>query len=54
MNDTNTVYITARKAKTLNYYLTIIANNELNENGTFYLDGDENNYTFKSYSSVKR
>ncbi len=54
MNDTNTVYITARKAKTLNYYLTIIANNELNEAGTLYLDGDENNYTFKVYSSVKK
>ncbi|MBQ7239901.1 MAG: FtsQ-type POTRA domain-containing protein [Bacilli bacterium] len=52
MNDTNTVYITARKANTLNYYLTIIANNEINEAGTLYLDGDENNYTFKLYSSV--
>ncbi len=52
MNDTNTVYINARKANTLNYYLTIIANNEINEAGTLYLDGDENNYTFKLYSSV--
>jgi cell division septal protein FtsQ len=52
MNDTNTVYITARKASTLNYYLTIIANNEINEAGTLYLDGDESNYTFKLYSLV--
>lgn len=52
MNDKNTVYITARKAKTLNYYLTIIANDEITETGTLYLDGDEANYTFKLYSSV--
>jgi cell division protein FtsQ len=53
MNDKNTVYVTARKIKTLNYYLTIIANNEITEPGTLYLDGDETNYTFKLYSSVK-
>lgn len=52
MKDKNTVYVTARKAKTLNYYLTIIANNEITSAGTLYLDGDESNYTFKLYSSV--
>lgn len=52
MNDKNTVYITARKAKTLNYYLTIIANDGITETGTLYLDGDEDNYTFKLYSSA--
>jgi len=46
MNDKNTVYITAKRADVLNHYLNVIATNQINGTGTFYLDGDENRYSF--------
>ena len=46
MNDKNTVYITAGKADILNHYLNVIATNQIVGNGTFYLDGNENRYSF--------
>ena len=46
MNDKNTVYITAKRADVLNHYLNVIATNQIVGNGTFYLDGDENRYSY--------
>ncbi len=46
MNDKNTVYITAKRADILNHYLNVIATNQITGNGTFYLDGDEERYSF--------
>ena len=46
MNDKNTVYITAGRADVLNHYLNVIATNQIVGNGTFYLDGDENRYSY--------
>lgn len=46
MNDKNTVYITAKRADILNHYLNVIATNQITGNGTFYLDGDEERYSY--------
>ncbi len=49
MNDKNMVYINAKRLKSLNKYLDIIATNKITSNGTLYLDGTEENYFFKKY-----
>lgn len=51
MNDKNVVYINAKRLKSLNKYLDIIATNKITSNGTLYLDGTEDNYFFKKYDS---
>lgn len=52
MNDKNMVYINAKRLKSLNKYLDIIATNKITSNGTLYLDGTEDNYFFKKYEEV--
>lgn len=52
MSDHNLVYITAKKAKLLNKYLDVIATNQITGNGTLYLDGDEDRYSFKLFDST--
>lgn len=52
MTDKNVVYINAKRLKSLNKYLDIIATNKITSNGTLYLDGTEDNYFFKKYDSV--
>lgn len=47
MNDKNMVFITAKKAGLLNKYLDVIATNQITSAGTLFLDGNEDNYTFK-------
>lgn len=46
MSDENLVYVTSRKANLLNKYLKIIATTAIGGNGTLYLDGTEDRYTF--------
>src|SRR5574344_71047 len=52
MSDKNQVFITAKRADNLNYYLDVIANNRISTNGTLFLDGDSNNFTFKFASGT--
>lgn len=52
MTDKNMVYINAKRLKSLNKYLDIIATNKITSNGTLYLDGTEDNYFFKKYEEV--
>lgn len=52
MNDKNMVYINAKRLKSLNKYLDIIATNKITTNGTLYLDGTEDNYFFKKFENT--
>lgn len=52
MNDKNLVYINAKRLKSLNKYLDIIATNKITSNGTLYLDGTEENYFFKKFETA--
>lgn len=52
MNDKNLVYINAKRLKSLNKYLDIIATNKIASNGTLYLDGTEDNYFFKKFEET--
>ncbi len=49
MNDKNMVYVNAKRLKSMNKYLDIIATNKITSNGTLYLDGTEDNYFFKKF-----
>lgn len=52
MTDKNMVYINAKRLKSLNKYLDIIATNKITTNGTLYLDGTEDNYFFKKFDEA--
>lgn len=46
MNDKNMVYVNAKKLKSMNKYLEVIATNKITSSGTFFLDGTEDRYPF--------
>ncbi len=46
MNDKNMVYVNAKKMKSMNKYLEVIATNKITSSGTFFLDGTEDRYPF--------
>lgn len=54
MSDKNLVYITAKKAESLNDYLDIIATEQITEAGTLYLDSSEGRYTFKFHEKTTK
>ena len=49
MTDKNLVYVTAKKTNLLNKYLDIIATSQITGNGTLYLDGNEDRYSFTKF-----
>lgn len=46
MNDKNMVFVNAKKLKSMNKYLEVIATNKITSSGTFFLDGTEDRYPF--------
>ena len=52
MSDRNLVYITAKKADSLNEYLDIIATEQITKAGTLFLDSNEGRYTFKFHEET--
>lgn len=54
MNDHNLVYITAKNGTLLNKYLHIVAANQITSNGTLYLDGDEERYSFDMFDTTTK